>query len=75
MHLRLRKGENKTISLNGFLIFSLPWFKVNIINIMKTTFDLNIDLYQAFKQHPDTLKHGNKVKPSINKASFYLLVN
>ena len=31
------------------------------IKIMKTTFDFNFDLYQAFKQHGwDTHKHGNK---------------
>ena len=38
------------------------------INIMKTTFDLNFDLYQAFKQH-QYKKHGNKEKLSIKKAS------
>ena len=27
------------------------------INIMKTTFDLNFDCYQAFKQHGYTQKH------------------
>ena len=34
------------------------------INIMKTTFDLDFNLYQAFKQHA-TQKHGNKEKLSI----------
>ena len=38
------------------------------INIMKTTFELNFDLYQAFKQHGYT-KYGNKEKLSIKKAS------
>ena len=37
------------------------------INTMKTTFDLNFDLYQAFKQHGYT-KNGNKEKLSIKKA-------
>ena len=30
------------------------------INIMKTTFDFNFSLYQAFIQHGYTKKHGNK---------------
>ena len=38
---------------------------------MKTTFEFNFDLFQAFKQHEtvDTLKHGNKEKLLIKKAS------
>ena len=39
------------------------------INTMKTTFDFIFDLYQAFKQHAETHKHGNKEKLSIKKAS------
>ena len=36
------------------------------INIMKTTFELNFDLYQAFKQHGlDTHKYENKEQLSI----------
>ena len=46
----------------------------NYINIIKTTFDLKFDLYQAFKQHEYT-KHGNKEKLSIIKASLLVLVN
>ena len=34
------------------------------INIMKTTFDLNFDFYQALKSM-DTQKYGNKEKLSI----------
>ena len=45
------------------------------INTMKTTFDFNLDLYQAFKQHGYT-KHGNKEKLSIKKkASLCKLFN
>ena len=39
-----------------------------IINTMKTTFDLNFDLYQA-GYSMDTLKHGSQEKLSIKKAS------
>ena len=39
------------------------------INIMKTTFELNFDFYQAFKQYGYTQKYGNKEKLSIKKAS------
>ena len=39
------------------------------INKMKTTFDFNLDLYQAFKQH-ETQKHRNKEKLSIKKLLF-----
>ena len=44
------------------------------INTMKTTFDFNFDLYQAFKQHERTYS-GNKEMLSIKKASLWLLVN
>ena len=37
------------------------------INTIKTTFDLNFDLYQAFKQHRYT-KNGNKEKLSFKKS-------
>ena len=30
------------------------------INIMKTAYDLDFDLFQAFKEHSDTQKHGKK---------------
>ena len=43
------------------------------INIMKTTFELNFDLYQAFKQHGYIINHGNKEKMSIYKASLVLV--
>ena len=44
------------------------------INIMKTTFDLNIDLYQAFKQHGYTKTW--KQRETVNKKAFlYSLVN
>ena len=39
----------------------------DIVNTMKTTFDFNFDLYQAFKRM-DTHKHGHKEKLSIKKA-------
>ena len=39
------------------------------INIMKTTFDLNFDLYQVLNSM-DTQKHKNKEKLTIKKASF-----
>ena len=35
------------------------------INITKTTFELNFDFYQAFKQHGYTKIYGKKEKPSI----------
>ena len=38
------------------------------INIIKTTFDFNFDVYEAFKQHRCT-KNGNKEKLSMKKAS------
>ena len=38
------------------------------INIMKTTFELNFDFYQALKSM-DTQKYGNKEKLSIQTAS------
>ena len=41
----------------------------NYINTMRTTFDFNFDLYQAFKQHGYT-KHGNKENLSIKKLLF-----
>ena len=41
------------------------------INIMKTTFELNFDFYQAFKQH-DTQKYGKKRK-AVNLKSFTLI--
>ena len=34
---------------------------INIIS-MKKALDFNSDLYLAFEQHGDTLKHGNKEK-------------
>ena len=39
------------------------------INKMKTTFDFNLDLYHAFKQH-ETQKHRKKEKLSIKKLLF-----
>ena len=42
----------------------VQWPVGDNINIMKTTFELNFDFYQAFKQH-DTQKYGNKQKLSI----------
>ena len=40
----------------------------NNTNIMKTTFDLNFDLYQAFTQNRYK-KNENKEKLAIKKAS------
>ena len=39
------------------------------INIMKTTFDLNFELYKAVKQCTDTYKHRSQEKLSIIKAA------
>ena len=39
------------------------------INIMKTTFDLNFELYKAVKQCTDTYKHRSQEKLSIKKDS------
>ena len=41
--------------------FTLSTVVGDNINIMKTTFELNFDFYQALKQH-FTHKHGNKEK-------------
>ena len=46
------------------------------INTMKTTFDLNFDLYQAFTVYTSQIrKNGNKEILSNKKASLQLLVN
>ena len=42
--------------------FSFSTVVGDYINIMKTTFDLNFYLYQAFKQHGCTLKQREAVK-------------
>ena len=53
-----------------FFCFRLHFMVVGYyINKMKTTFDFNLDLYQAFKQH-ETQKHTNKEKLSIKKLLF-----
>ena len=39
------------------------------INIMKTTFDFNLDLILLKTACIDTQKHGNKEKLSLKKAS------
>ena len=41
------------------------------INIMKTTFELNFDLYQAFKQHGHTKIW--KQREAVNFKSFTLI--
>ncbi len=41
------------------------------INKMKTTFDLNFDLYQAFKQHGYTKMW--KQREAVNLKGFYLI--
>ena len=41
------------------------------INIMKTTFELNFDFYQAFKQHGYT--KTKKQREDVNSKSFYLI--
>ena len=41
------------------------------INIMMTTFDLNFDFYQAFKQHGNTNKW--KQREAVNYKSFYFI--
>ena len=41
------------------------------INIMMTTFDLNFDFYQAFKQHGYTQKW--KQREAVNLKSFSLI--
>ena len=43
----------------------------NNINIMKTTFDFNFDLYQAFKQHGYT--KTRKQREAANLKSFSLI--
>ena len=71
--IKLLKLRNK----NFFNLFSVPHSNTVVgdyINTMKTTFDFNFDLYQAFTQHRYT-KNGNKEKLSIKKASLSLLVN
>ena len=54
--------------------FLIKWKKFTVvgdyINIMKTTFDLNIDLYQAFKQHGYTKTW--KQRETVNLKSFTL---
>ena len=41
------------------------------INTMKTTFELNFDLYQAFKQHGYTKIW--KQREAVNSKSFFLI--
>ena len=41
------------------------------INIMKTTFELNFDFYQAFKQHGNT--KIQKQREAVNLKSFTLI--
>ena len=41
------------------------------INIMKTTFELNFDLYQAFKQHVNTKVW--KQRKAVNLKSFTVI--
>ena len=43
------------------------------INIMKTNFELNFDLYQAFKQHGYTLHKIWKQGGAVNSKSFTLI--
>ena len=38
---------------------------------MKTTFGLNLNLYQVLKQYVHMHKHGNKEMMTIKKASLY----
>ena len=45
----------------------------DIVNTMKTTFEFNFDLYQAFKRM-DTHKHGHKEKLSIKKSFFVYFI-
>ena len=49
----------------------IPYFCTvvgDFINIMKTTFEFNFNLYYVFKQHMDTQKHENREKLAIKKA-------
>ena len=65
----------KTLKLENFWISSRQTTVVgDNINTMKTTFDLNFDLYKAVKQL-DTYKHRSQEKLSILKAFLWLLVN
>ena len=63
-------GEfNHLINIVGFLYRSVSYG--DYMNIIKTTFHVNFDLYRAYKQNGlDTLKHGNKEKLSIKKLLF-----
>ena len=54
---------------------SQKYFFLVFGDTMKTTFDLNFDLYQAVKQHISIHKHRSQEKLSIKKASLKLLVN
>ena len=42
------------------------------IKTKKTTFDLNFDFYQTFKQHKYI--HGNKKKLSIHSLSLFIIL-
>ena len=46
-----------------------PYEVGDYINTMKTTFDLNFDLHQAFKLHEYTKKRKQREAISIKKAS------
>ena len=43
------------------------------MNTMKTTFYLNFDLFQTFKQHDNPNKHENKETLLNNSLSFLLV--
>ena len=53
------------------LTFKFNTVEGDYINIIKTTSDVNFDLFQALKQHgKHTQKYGNKEKMSIKKGYF-----
>ena len=52
------RNKNKTSDLASYTVVG------DNINIMKTTFELNFDFYQALNSI-DTQKYGNKEKLSI----------
>ena len=64
---------NLCLSKNFFKVFSFDFTTVvgDNINIMKMTFELNFDFYQAFKQHGYTKIW--KQREAVNLKSFTLI--
>ena len=68
---RLHYCFNVVFPFHGFLVITVECTVVgDNINIMKTTFELNFDSYQAFKQHGYTKIW--KQREAVNLKSFTL---